>query len=123
MHNNLCFFPKRQIIAEPAGDEGALDAFVSIITGPPGPNPMQLMPKISLPVLLLWGNQDPFTPLDGPVGKYFSLLATQQQNITLFVLEGVGHCPHDDGPETVHARLLPWLVQLPALNCVNHLSQ
>lgn len=106
--------PKTQIIREPANDEGALDAFVSIVTGPPGPNPAQLIPKISLPLLVLWGNQDPFTPIDGPVGKYFSVLPAQQQNISLFVLEGVGHCPHDDRPELVHARLLPWLAQLPA---------
>ncbi|KAL9992282.1 putative alpha/Beta hydrolase [Helianthus debilis subsp. tardiflorus] len=58
-----------EIIREPALDEGALDAFVSIVTGPPGPNPIQLMPKIKLPVLILWGDEDPFTPLDGPVGQ------------------------------------------------------
>ncbi|KAH9782320.1 hypothetical protein KPL71_008849 [Citrus sinensis] len=38
-----------EIIREPANDEGALDAFVSIVTGPPGPNPVQLMPSISIP--------------------------------------------------------------------------
>ncbi|MED6200916.1 hypothetical protein PIB30_089992 [Stylosanthes scabra] len=100
------------IIREPANDEGALDAFVSIVTGPPGPNPVQLMPKISLPVLLLWGNEDPFTPLDGPVGKYFSSLASEKENVKLCVLEGVGHCPHDDRPELVHEKLLPWLANL-----------
>lgn len=115
---SLFFSSKPQIIREPAGDEGALDAFVSIITGPPGPNPVQLMPKISSPVLLLWGNQDPFTPLDGPVGKYFTFLAADQENISLYALEGVGHCPHDDRPELVHAKLLPWLLQLPALDHV-----
>ncbi|KAL2513351.1 alpha/beta-Hydrolases superfamily protein [Abeliophyllum distichum] len=57
-----------EIIKKPAEDEGALDAFVSIVTGPPGPNPVQLIPKITLPVLVLWGDQDPFTPIDGPVG-------------------------------------------------------
>lgn len=103
-----------EIIKGPADDDGALDAFVSIVTGPPGPNPVQLMPKISLPVLILWGNQDPFTPLDGPVGKYFSSLPSQLTNVSLFVLEGVGHCPHDDRPELVHEKLLPWLAQLPA---------
>ncbi|KAK1309773.1 hypothetical protein QJS10_CPA08g00983 [Acorus calamus] len=35
-----------QIIKGPADDGGALDAFVSIVTGPPGPNPVSLMPKI-----------------------------------------------------------------------------
>ncbi|KAG7037192.1 yugF [Cucurbita argyrosperma subsp. argyrosperma] len=103
------------IILEPANDEGALDAFVSIVTGPPGPSPVQLMPKISVPVLILWGDEDPFTPLDGPVGKYFSKLSMEAPNVSLCVLKGVGHCPHDDRPELVHEKLLPWLAQLHAL--------
>lgn len=103
-----------QIIREPTDDEGALHAFVSIVTGPPGPNPVQLMPRISLPILVLWGDQDPFTPLDGPVGKNFSSLPTQLPNMTLYVLEGVGHCPHDDRPFLVHEKLLPWLAHLPS---------
>lgn len=104
----------QQIIREPALDEGALDAFVSIVTGPPGPSPVQLMPKIKLPVLILWGNEDPFTPLDGPVGRYFSSLPSQVENISLYVLEGVGHCPHDDRPNLVHEKLVPWLATLPS---------
>ncbi|XP_052200140.1 uncharacterized protein LOC127806716 isoform X2 [Diospyros lotus] len=103
-----------QIIKQPTHDQGALDAFVSIVTGPPGPNPVQLMPRITLPVLVLWGDQDPFTPLDGPVGRYFSSLPAQLPNVSLFVLEGVGHCPHDDRPDLVHGKLIPWLDLLPA---------
>ncbi|KAL5993184.1 hypothetical protein ACLOJK_014107 [Asimina triloba] len=103
-----------EIIRGPADTEGALDAFISVVTGPPGPNPVSLMPKISLPVLVLWGNQDPFTPLDGPVGNYFSSLPSQLPNISLYILDGVGHCPHDDRPDLVHERLLPWLSGLPS---------
>ncbi|KAK9095740.1 hypothetical protein Sjap_021237 [Stephania japonica] len=103
-----------EIIKGPAEDEGALDSFVSIVTGPPGPNPVQLMPKLSLPILVLWGDQDPFTPIDGPVGKYFSSLPSQFSNVKLFMLEGVGHCPHDDRPQLVHEKLFPWLSHLPA---------
>ncbi|MBA0602268.1 pheophytinase, chloroplastic [Gossypium raimondii] len=103
-----------EIINGPANDEGALDAFVSIITGPPGPNPVQLMPRINLPVLVLWGDQDPFTPIDGPVGKYFSSLPSKSSNVSLYMLEGVGHCPHDDKPDLVHQKLLPWLAQVTA---------
>ncbi|GER27559.1 alpha/beta-Hydrolases superfamily protein [Striga asiatica] len=102
-----------EIIRKPALDEGALDAFVSIVTGPPGPNPVQLIPNITLPVLVLWGDQDPFTPIDGPVGKYFSSLPGQLPNVDLFLLEGVGHCPHDDRPDLVHEKLLPWLANIP----------
>lgn len=103
-----------QIIKEPADDEGALDAFVSIVTGPPGPSPVKLMPKISVPILVLWGDQDPFTPIDGPVGKYFMSLPSSNPNVTLFILNGVGHCPHDDRPALVHEKLLPWLADLTA---------
>lgn len=101
-----------EIIKGPADDEGALDAFISIVTGPPGPNPVKLMPRISIPVLVLWGDQDPFTPLNGPVGKYFSSLPYQLSNVRLYVLEGVGHCPHDDKPDLVHGNLLPWLSEV-----------
>lgn len=116
----MWFTWKLQIIREPANDEGALDAFVSIVTGPPGPNPVKLMPRISIPVLVLWGDEDPFTPIDGPVGRYFSSLPSQQSNVSLFVIKGVGHCPHDDRPELVHEKLLPWLSRLPESVTTSH---
>ncbi|XP_073043631.1 uncharacterized protein [Primulina eburnea] len=102
-----------EIFRKPAEDEGALDAFVSIVTGPPGPNPVQLMPNINLPILVLWGDRDPLTPIDGPVGQYFALLPARLPNVNLYLLEGVGHCPHDDRPDLVHEKLLPWLADLP----------
>ncbi|CAD6333790.1 unnamed protein product [Miscanthus lutarioriparius] len=103
-----------EIISGPADTEGALDAFVSTVTGPPGPSPIALMPRLAdLPVLVLWGHRDPFTPIDGPVGKFFSKLPSEFPNVTLYMLEGVGHCPHDDRPDLVHDRLLPWLEALP----------
>uniref|UniRef100_N1QY94 Uncharacterized protein n=1 Tax=Aegilops tauschii TaxID=37682 RepID=N1QY94_AEGTA len=103
-----------QIIRGPADTEGALDAFVSTVTGPPGPSPIALMPRIKIPVLVLWGDEDPFTPIDGPVGKYFSGLPSELPNVRLYMLEGVGHCPHDDRPDLVHEKLLPWLASLPS---------
>uniref|UniRef100_J3M794 AB hydrolase-1 domain-containing protein n=1 Tax=Oryza brachyantha TaxID=4533 RepID=J3M794_ORYBR len=103
-----------EIIRGPADGEGALDAFVSTVTGPPGPSPIALMPAVRAPVLVLWGDRDPFTPIDGPVGRYFSALPGDLPNVTLHMLEGVGHCPHDDRPDLVHAKLLPWLHGLPS---------
>ncbi|KAL6877201.1 hypothetical protein ACP4OV_012872 [Aristida adscensionis] len=103
-----------EIIRGPADTEGALDAFVSTVTGPPGPSPIALMPRLAdAPVLVLWGDRDPFTPIDGPVGRFFSALPSQLPNVTLHMLEGVGHCPHDDRPDLVHSKLLPWLESLP----------
>jgi len=62
-------------------------------------------------MLILWGEKDPFTPFDGPVGKYFQGLPSLRDNVSFVSLPGVGHCPMDEAPEAVHASLLPWLEQ------------
>ncbi len=53
--------------------------------------------------------QDTFTPLDGPVGQYLQKLPASRPDTQFVLLPDVGHCPHDDRPELVHASLLPWL--------------
>ncbi|KAL3680467.1 hypothetical protein R1sor_023423 [Riccia sorocarpa] len=98
-----------EVIRTPAEDPGALNAFITINSGPPGPKPQTLLPKISHPVLIIWGDDDPFTPLDGPVGKWITAYASSAPNVQLNVLQNVGHCPHDDRPELVHEKLVPWL--------------
>jgi pimeloyl-ACP methyl ester carboxylesterase len=67
------------------------------------------MPKISSPMLVVWGDTDSFTPLDGPVGQYFKGLAGIRENTDFLLLQDVGHCPQDDRPEMLHKELLPWL--------------
>jgi pimeloyl-ACP methyl ester carboxylesterase len=104
------------LIHGPSCTPGALEAFVSILTGPPGPRPEQLMPELlqaQVPLLVMWGEEDPFTPLDGPVGKYFlDKLSGEYDFVTKQILPSTGHCPHDDRPELVHDRLIPWLSAL-----------
>lgn len=58
---------------------------------------------------MLWGDKDTFTPADGPVGRFFRELPDKEPRARFCFLEDVGHCPHDDRPELVHAQLLPWL--------------
>ncbi|KAL4859706.1 Ferredoxin C 2 [Chlorella vulgaris] len=100
-----------QIIYQPSCDPGALDAFVSIITGPPGPRPDMLLSSDSLtqPLLVIWGDNDPMTPANGPVGRFFQALPATRPDTTFHFLKGVGHCPHDDAPDLTHTVLLPWL--------------
>lgn len=100
------------IIYRPSQDNGAIGVFVSVLTGPPGPRPESLMGQLQCPLLLLWGEEDPFTPMDGPVGKFFQKLAESRPNTQFIKLKGVGHCPHDDRPDLVHEQLLPWLASL-----------
>ena len=104
-----------ELISTPAEDPGALETFVSIITGPPGPNPLDEVREGRLdgvPLLLLWGDQDPFTPMDGPVGTFFKALPETREDCEFVVIPECGHCPHDDNPEEVHKHLLPWLEQI-----------
>lgn len=63
-------------------------------------------------MFIAWGDTDPFTPVDGPVGQFFLKLADARPGTTFALLEGVGHCPQDDKPEQLHEALLPWLQQL-----------
>ena len=72
------------------GDIGALEAFVSIISGPPGPRPEQLLERICAPVLVLWGDRDTFTPIDGPVGRFFQRLPESRERTKLQILPGAG---------------------------------
>ena len=96
----------------PSCDQGALECFVSVITGPPGPSPQTLVPKLKKPLLVMWGTDDPFTPHDGPVGKYFRGVNAVKPDAQFVGFEGVGHCPQDEAEELVHAELLPWLEQV-----------
>lgn len=84
------------------------------VPGPPGPKPWDLIPKIRAPLLVLWGDRDTFTPVDGPVGQFMQKLPSSRPDTKFVLLPDVGHCPHDDRPELVHDQLLPWLDSLPA---------
>jgi hypothetical protein len=52
-----------------------------VTVGPAGPKPWELVPQISCPILVAWGDTDPFTPLDGPVGQFFVKQAVGRPNI------------------------------------------
>ena len=94
----------------PSEDAGALETFCSILSGPPGPRPEQLLPQLGeRPCLVLWGTNDVFTPSDGPIGRWFRALPSTSPNVEFIDLPGLGHCPHDEAPEAVHEHLLPFL--------------
>ena len=41
--------------------------------------------RIKCPIKLVWGDQDPFTPLDGPYGKFFQGLALSRDDVSRFL--------------------------------------
>ncbi|MGB8698028.1 MAG: alpha/beta fold hydrolase [Thermosynechococcaceae cyanobacterium] len=93
-------------IYRPAFDEGALDVFAAVFKTPPGRKLDELLQKLDRPLLLVWGEADPWmTP------------AKAQRFVQSYpdaVLEWVdaGHCPHDERPEVVNVALDRWIRQV-----------
>jgi pimeloyl-ACP methyl ester carboxylesterase len=96
------------ILYQPSCDLGAQKVFASILTAPPGPRPEELLPQVTQPLLVIWGEADPWTPIAG--SKLYQSLAEKTPEQFQFVsIPKTGHCPHDERPEVVNAAILNWL--------------
>ena len=96
------------LLHEPSCHLGAQKVFASILTAPPGPRPIELFPKIQAPLLVLWGEADPWTPIAG--AQIYQQL-TDTHNIEFVAIPNTGHCPHDERPEVVNPLIINWLEQ------------
>ncbi|MEB3117616.1 MAG: alpha/beta fold hydrolase [Limnothrix sp.] len=99
------------LLHEPSGDEGAYETFASILAAPPGPKPETLLPQIAGPLLVLWGETDPWTPIQG-AKIYQDLAKTAGDRVTFVSIPKTGHCPHDERPEVVNSAIVNWLSQM-----------
>ena len=97
-----------EILHKPSCDPGAQQVFASILTAPAGPGPSELLPQISQPLLVLWGDADPWTPISGST-IYQDLAKTKESRVTFNPIEGAGHCPHDECPDRVNPLIINWL--------------
>lgn len=95
----------------PADDPRALDVFVAILTGDPGPTPADLVPETDAPIHCIWGEKDQITPLSGLTGVLFQNL--ERAGRCTFTRLDAGHVPHDDDVESANAALLAWLGSIP----------
>ncbi|MGB3404208.1 MAG: alpha/beta fold hydrolase [Microcoleaceae cyanobacterium] len=98
-----------ELLYEPSNHPGAQQVFASILTAPAGPRPSELLPKVQHPLLVLWGEDDPWTPITG--AKLYQDAAKASQEIEFMSIPNTGHCPHDERPEIVNAAILDWLNQ------------
>ncbi|MBD2040103.1 alpha/beta fold hydrolase [Microcoleus sp. FACHB-672] len=96
------------LIYEPSCDPGAQRVFASILAAPAGPEPSELLPQVKQPLLVLWGANDPWTPISG--SRIYQELS-QTQPIEFVSIPNTGHCPHDERPEIVNSFILNWLAQ------------
>ncbi|AFY71612.1 alpha/beta hydrolase fold protein [Thalassoporum mexicanum PCC 7367] len=95
-----------EMLHQPSCDPGAQKVFASILTAPPGPKPDELLPKIDRPLLVLWGDRDPWTPISGAtIYQQYS----ETKAIKFMPIANTGHCPHDERPELVNPLIVDWL--------------
>ncbi|MFO0016847.1 MAG: alpha/beta fold hydrolase [Synechococcaceae cyanobacterium] len=94
-----------EILLRPTRDPGALESFrgfVNLFNDHLAP---ELLAGLTLPVRMVWGSLDPWEDPD-EARRWAASFACIRE---LEVLEGLGHCPHDEAPERVNPILLRWL--------------
>ncbi|MDF0554761.1 alpha/beta fold hydrolase [Kamptonema sp. UHCC 0994] len=101
-----------EILYTPSCDRGAQQVFASILGAPPGPEPAELLPKVKYPLLVIWGADDPWTPVTG--AKIYQELSAIGKPIKFISIPKTGHCPHDERPTEVNSLILAWLAELPS---------
>lgn len=97
------------LLYTPSCDPGAQAVFASILTAPPGPTPEELLVKVECPLLVIWGANDPWTPITG--AKIYEQAGNNGKDITIIPIPDAGHCPHDEVPEIVNRNITDWLAQ------------
>jgi pimeloyl-ACP methyl ester carboxylesterase len=98
------------LLYTPACDPGAQQVFASILSADPGPTPSELLPKVKAPLLVIWGADDPWTPISG--AKIFQQASEKGKQIQIVPIPNAGHCPHDEVPDVVNPLILKWLAEL-----------
>lgn len=97
-------------IIRPTGDPNAGEVYYRLMTqfmlSPSKVTLNDILEKLSCPLLLLWGDLDPWV---GP-GKA-EKIKEMYPNSSLVHLQA-GHCPHDEVPELVNEALLNWALPL-----------
>ncbi|MGJ3248018.1 MAG: alpha/beta fold hydrolase [Elainellaceae cyanobacterium] len=101
-------------IYRPSCDPGAARVFASVFKSPRGEPVDALLQRLSCPLLMLWGEGDPWMN----VRKRGAMFRQHYPQLTDYYLQA-GHCPHDEVPDEVNARIQAWVE---ALGCSSSLT-
>lgn len=96
-----------EMLYQPSCDFGAQKVFASVLTAPAGKSPSELLNNLDRPLLILWGEKDPWTPVAG--AKIYQELANTNPDVQFQIIPDAGHCPHDENPEAVNPKIIDWL--------------
>lgn len=94
-----------ELLHRPSIQPGALESFRGFVNLFDDHLAPDLLARLRVPVRLLWGERDPWE--DPAEARRWA--ATYPCIQELVVLEGLGHCPHDEAPERVNPILLGWV--------------
>ncbi|MGB5710978.1 MAG: alpha/beta fold hydrolase [Waterburya sp.] len=97
-------------IYRPSCDQGAAGVFNAVFKTPQGEKVDVLLSKMQCPLLLLWGEKDPWIKARDK-GVLFRQYYPQ---LTEHYLQA-GHCPHDEVPEQVNVLMTDWILSVSEL--------
>ena len=93
------------LLYQPSTDLGAPESFrgfVNLFSDVLAPD---LLADMQVPVRMIWGSRDPWESTE-EAERWARMFSSIRE---LRVVEGLGHCPHDEAPEKVNPILLEWL--------------
>ena len=89
------------LLFQPTQRDGAAEAFRGFINLFDDHLAPHLMEDLTVPVDLIWGENDPWEPLAEAVSWKESIACVR----SLTVISRAGHCPHDEAPHTTNGTL------------------
>mgnify|MGYP000334882607 FL=1 len=98
-------------IRRPSLDPGAFQVFQKVFQarGLKGKPIDELFQDLQAPLLLLWGDSDPWLRNAKAKQDKFRFFAKEASVEVKEVLLNAGHCPHDEIPDQVNQEMLTWL--------------
>jgi pimeloyl-ACP methyl ester carboxylesterase len=94
-------------IRRPADDPGAVKVFAAVFKSPQGDTVDTLLNRMQAPLLLLWGEGDPWMNTRQRSERF----RQHYPQLKEYFLQA-GHCPHDEVPHQVNALIRDWMLQL-----------
>jgi pimeloyl-ACP methyl ester carboxylesterase len=90
-------------IYQPSCDEGAVQVFGSVFSTPQGKKVDELLGAMSCPLLMIWGEGDPWMNSSSRGAKFREFYPSLTEHYIK-----AGHCPHDESPEVVNGLMRDW---------------
>jgi pimeloyl-ACP methyl ester carboxylesterase len=88
----------------PSCDPGAAKVFASVFRTPQGEKVDILLSQLTCPLLMLWGEADPWMKAVERSAKFRQFYPELTEHLIR-----AGHCPHDEVPEQVNALIASWV--------------